>query len=236
MKLYAPSKYIEVIGIGTSKGIDEVKLPQAISAWASILEAGRYIEIRSFSLPVQGQPIVRIRTSVEISARDVSSFLLYTPSVQGGTYDPVSLTDTPFVADVWAGPRFMPQVVSLSQKKGEWILEILDFGPALAGIEQQMEVMKKDGFTPVYFVIRSIIGFLTVMVGAGVGPCEGIIWLGLGRVDALLSDLLAITMSSEDSLRSWKIWVDTFSPLNVVVLAREERPGISALNLAIAWQ
>jgi hypothetical protein len=238
--LYAPSKYLSVEANGGSSNwrVAAVELPQALMACASILKTKRHIGIHSLSdpAPVQGQPIVHIRTNVEISARDISHLLLCTDSAQGGAHDPVLPFDAQLVADALAGPSFMPRFVSLGEKNGEWVLEILDFGPALKGIGRQMEEMKKKGFDPVYLVTRTIVGPVTVMVGVGVGPCKSAIWLGLGRAGSSLADLLAITVESGDSLRSWKILADAPEGLDVVAMAREERPGVAALSLVIGWQ
>jgi hypothetical protein len=238
--VYAPSKHLIVREAEGSPGeasegvVAAIPLPQAVAVWASFLESGRFLEIKALPFPVQDRPVVRVRTSAEVLPSDISLMLATSPDLgQGRTREPAGPKVFP-VANGGEDPHLIRRVASLSQEEGQWTVEIWDLTAVLPMVRDQMEALKREGYTPTHLGLRLFVGPLNVTTGVGVeSPHAGDFWLSVGRKHGTV-DLFATLLDMDDSSRPWGLRVDTSAPLVAVAMAFEKIGNSAALNLVAA--
>jgi hypothetical protein len=239
--VYAPSEHLIVREVEGSPGeasegvVASIPLPQAAAVWASFLKSGRFLEIRALPFPVQDQPVVRVRTSAEVLPSDISLMLATSPDPgQGRTREPAGPKVFP-VANGGEDPYLIRRVASLSQQEGQWTVEIWDLAAVLPMVRDQMEALKREGYTPTHLGLRLFAGPLNVTTGIGVeSPYAGGFWLSVGRKHGTV-DLFATLLDMDDSSRSWGLRVDTSAPLAAVAMAFQKVDSSAVLDLVIGW-
>jgi hypothetical protein len=101
-------------------------------------------------------------------------------------------------------------------------------------VRDQMEALKREGYTPTHLGLRLFVGPLNVTTGVGVeSPHAGNFWLSVGRKHGTV-DLFATLLDMDDSSRPWELRVDTSAPLVAVAMAFEKIGNSAALNLVAA--
>jgi hypothetical protein len=239
--VYVPSERLVVREAeGSPSGASErviaaTPLPQAVAAWASFLESGRFIEIKALPFPVQNRPVVRVRTSAEVLLRDISLMLATSPDLgQERTRGPAG----PKVFIVANGDEdldLIQRVASLSRQVGQWTVEIWDLTAALPMVKDRMEALKREGYIPTHLGLRLFAGPLNVTMGIGVEPPHANdFWLSVGREHGV--DLFATLLDKDDSSRPWGLMVGTSASLSAVAMAYEKIDNSAALDLVISWQ
>jgi hypothetical protein len=237
---YVPGKHLivreadESPSEASERVIAATLLPQAVAAWASILQSGRFIEIHAFPFPVQDKPVVRVRTSAEVRPSDISLMLITSPDLgQGRTREPVD-PEVFIVANGGKDPGLIWRVASLSQQEGQWTVEIWDLTAALPILEDRMGALKKEGYIPTHLGLRLFAGPLNVGMGVGVEPPHARdLWLSVGRERGV--DLFATPLDTDDSSRPWGLRVGTSPSLFAVATAHEKIGNSAALDLVISW-
>jgi hypothetical protein len=238
--VYAPSKHLIVRKVEGSPSeaseslVAAIPLPQAVSVWASFLESGRFLEVKALPSPVQDRPLVRVRTSAEVLPGDISLMLAASPDLgQKQAREPVDPKVFP-VANGNEDPDLVERVASLSRQEGQWTVEIWNLNAALPIVRDQMEALKREGYTPTHLSLRLFVGPLNVTTGVGVGsPHAGDFWLSVGRKHGTV-DLFATLLDADDSSRPWGLRVDTSAELVAVAMAFEKIGNSAALNLVVA--
>ncbi len=238
--VYVPSKHLivwETEGApneASERMVAAIPLPQAVATWASSLESGRFIEIKALPFPVQGRPIVRVRTSAEVLPGGISLMLATSPDLgQERTGEPAA-PKVFIVANGDEDPDLIRQVASLSRQEGQWTVEVWSLAAALPMVKDRMEAMKREGYIPTHLGLRLFAGPLNVGMGIGVEPPHANdFWLSVGRGHGV--DLLATLLDTGDSSRPWGLMVGASASLSAVAMAYEKIDDSAALDLAISW-